>query len=129
MILTLQLIMNEQKHIAHPNLYSIIESDGFAYLYIGSMHSHATLNRIKEGDMIDSGGGSVTSYDPSDPNYMYVRACHGYKGKYWLIPSTFSMIGTLDPKTDWKIISPKLGYEIKELDYATCAAICPGYLD
>lgn len=113
----------------HPTRNAIIESGGFQYLYLGSYHDHAKSKGIEPQDLIDSGAGMVMGYDPTSPDYMYVRAVYCYQGKYHYVPSSFSSVGTLDPQRAWKVLVPSLGYSVMTMSREICATECPGYLD
>ena len=81
---------------AHPPVNSIIRCEDFHYLYVGSYHQ---LNQAPKS-LVNGGAGMMTHYDPDDPDYLYVKAVFLDNGKFYFIPSTFSDLGTLDPKKE-----------------------------
>ena len=120
----------------HPKLGSIINSDGFDYLYTGSYYevgeSILQMNPTRMEDFMVSDGMFAIEYCEDSPNYMYCVALFKHNGKYWRIPeshSTFSLQGTIDPDREWQIVSEPLNYRIGVLPIKVCRAECPGYLD
>jgi len=71
----------------------------------------------------------VSDYDKRSPNYLYVQAVYPHEGRFYFIPSSFSMIGTLDPERPWTLHTEKLSYSIATLPEKICKKECPGYLD
>ena len=115
--------------IKHPPVYSIIHQGNFDYIYLESYHDYAATMGIKQGEIIDSGAMHFLEYDKNYIDYMYVRAIHKYKDKYYFIPSSFSNIGTMRADRDWNLVTEQLNYSIEILNKKICEEICPGYLD
>lgn len=106
---------------------TVIRNNGFEYLFVGFHHDYAKLVGLLNGDVISDGMGAV-EYMSSDKNYMRVKAIYNHNGKYYYIPGTFSMMGTLDPNSKCQIVISNLDYVVETLDSKVCQKVCPGYL-
>jgi hypothetical protein len=122
----------------HPNFGAIIrtdESEEFDYLYVGCYHDPLTLNISMSGDrkevmiLSDACPMFVVEYDPNSINYMIVRAVFKHSGKYYFIPESFSLMGTMDPRKKWTFVEQAKPRSIPTLSYDACKKICPGFLD
>lgn len=115
----------------HPPMFSILKHDETYYQYVGSYHKTANEEGLEKGDKIEAGSMYVTDYDPTDVDYMYVRAIIKHDDdRYYLLPSMYSEVGTWDPTIrEYTVVEKSLPYRIKYMSEKTSEQKYPHLLD
>lgn len=108
----------------------IIKKDNFCYHYLGTIGERERAFGTKYGETI-ADERYCFEFTKENENYLLVKAVFLYQGKYYYIPATFSLLGTIQPSDKVTCVCPDFfpPGKFPTLAEDICLQVCPGYLD